>query len=139
MSARPGGRCSRASHPAAQPVKKGFDKLADGNASSLTAATSASFSEIFQISGHENCNETIFALENEIFRRFQSSRTRRIRHRVRLEARKGFAPLALPEGFRQSESRERAALSLSKRSQQAGRWECKLSAVCVLSPVLLWK
>ena len=32
-------------------------------------AKTTSFAEIFQISGRKNCKETIFALENEIFRR----------------------------------------------------------------------
>ena len=50
-----------------QLVKKEFDKLVDGGASS--PATPTSFAEIFQISGRKNCKETIFALENGIFRR----------------------------------------------------------------------
>ncbi len=55
--------------------QKSFDKLAEGRASSLTTAAPTSFfAEIFQISGRKNCKGTIFALENGIFRRFQSSR-----------------------------------------------------------------
>ena len=57
-----------------------FDRLADEAASSpATAAPCQFFAEIFQISERKNCKGTDFALENEIFRRVQSSRTRRIR------------------------------------------------------------
>ena len=54
-----------------------FDRLADEAASS--PAPCQFFAEIFQISERKNCKGTDFALENEIFRRDQSSRTRRIR------------------------------------------------------------
>ena len=52
-----------------QLVKKDFDKLVDGGASSPATAPLPVFAEIFQISGRKNCKETIFALENGIFRR----------------------------------------------------------------------
>ena len=68
-----------------QLVKKVFDKLADGRASSPTAA-STSFAEIFRIFRRKNRKKAFFALGNEIFRRFQSSRVRRTRRRARLEA-----------------------------------------------------
>ena len=51
------GRRKNSSAP--QLVKIDFDKLV-----SLPV-----FAEIFQISGRKNCKETIFALENGIFRR----------------------------------------------------------------------
>ena len=53
----------------AQFVKKDFDKLLDGGASSPPQPPLPVFAEIFQISGRKNCKETIFALENGIFRR----------------------------------------------------------------------
>ena len=51
------GRRKNSSAP--QLVKKDFDKL----------VPLPVFDEIFQISGRKNCKETIFALENGIFRR----------------------------------------------------------------------
>ena len=51
------GRRKNPSAP--QLVKKDFDKL----------VPLPVFAEIFQISGRKNCKETIFALENGIFRR----------------------------------------------------------------------
>ena len=52
-----------------QLVKKDFDKLAEGGASSPPLPPLPVFAEIFQISGRKNRKETIFALENGIFRR----------------------------------------------------------------------
>ena len=58
--------------------------------------------KILQISGRKNCNEMIFALENEIFRCFQLSRIRRTRRRIRLYAQESFSLLGSPRFFRQS-------------------------------------
>ena len=89
--------------------QKSFDKPADGRASSLTAAAPTSFfAEIFQISGRKNCKGTIFALENGIFRRFQSSRLTRTCRRVWLKIREDFDPLKFSEGFFDSLSRGRS-------------------------------
>ena len=89
--------------------QKSFDKPADGRTSSLTAAAPTSFfAEIFQISGRKNCKGTIFALENGIFRRFQSSRLTRTCRRVWLKIREDFDPLKFSEGFFDSLSRGRS-------------------------------
>ena len=65
-----------------QPVKKVLTSWQTGEQAPSPLPPLSFFSEIFQISGWKNCNKTIFAPENRIFRRFQSSRTRRIRRRI---------------------------------------------------------
>ena len=51
-----------------QPVKKFFDRLADGGASSPATTTPTRFHLNPADSGREICKETIFLLENGIFR-----------------------------------------------------------------------
>ena len=43
--------------------------MVDGEARSPATATLTSFAKILRIFGRKNCEEMIFALENEIFRR----------------------------------------------------------------------
>ena len=53
----------------------------------------------FGFSGAKTTRKRFFALGNEIFRRFQSSRVRRTRRRARLEAQESFGHIELSEGF----------------------------------------
>ena len=106
-----------------QLVKKVFDKLADGGASSSRHCHPDQFLlKSFGFPDAKTARKRFFALGNEIFRRFQSSRVRRTRRRARLEAQESFGHIELSEGFFNSLSHcLPAVLGFSKKSLTSRR------------------
>ena len=89
----------------------------------------------FGFSGAKTARKRFFALGNEIFRRFQSSRVRRTRRRARLKARDLRPSRALRRFFRQSHCLP-AVLSSSKKSLTSRRTGERVPPLLHL-PVLL--
>ena len=79
--------------------KKILTSMVDGEARSPATATLTSFAKILRIFGRKNCKETIFALENKIFRR--KNRPVPTVHAAGHDWK--FDPLELSRGFRQIE------------------------------------